>query len=101
MMSVTPDPKTIIIIRRMSDEPDCNVCKDTAPKPECDQKELIINKPRNTSVDFACPHPQELFSVEINREIGTNIRLWPFDIYVFQKNIVLHIGILTSASRPL
>ncbi|XP_072226330.1 CUB domain-containing protein 1 [Leuresthes tenuis] len=69
LMSVTPDPDTIIIIRRMADEPDCSVCVDNAPNKRCNPQILRLSDPRNTSVEFTCPQPRDVFSVEINREI--------------------------------
>uniref|UniRef100_UPI0037E90619 CUB domain-containing protein 1 n=1 Tax=Semicossyphus pulcher TaxID=241346 RepID=UPI0037E90619 len=69
MMSVTPDPNTHIIISRMSDEPECSVCEKKDPTPTCDPKRLTLSDPRNTSVEFTCPQPQDVFKVEINREI--------------------------------
>ncbi|XP_067468699.1 CUB domain-containing protein 1 [Thunnus thynnus] len=69
MMSVTPDPKTIITISRVTSEPDCSVCVGKEPDQKCDPKRLTLRDPRNTSVEFTCPQPQDVFSVEINREI--------------------------------
>lgn len=72
-MSVTPDPNTIIIVSRTTNEPDCSVCIKKDPKPVCNPRFLRINQPRNTSVEFTCPQPQDIFIVEINREIGIKI----------------------------
>ncbi|XP_061676391.1 CUB domain-containing protein 1 isoform X2 [Syngnathoides biaculeatus] len=69
MLSVTPDPETIIIITRDTMDPDCSVCVDKVPKQTCDPKSIILRESRNTSVEFTCPHPEEVFTVEINREI--------------------------------
>lgn len=69
MMSVTPDPDTIISITRMTDEPDCSVCKNEGPNRICNLQQLILRDPTNTSVEFTCPRPQDVFNVEINREI--------------------------------
>ncbi|XP_051928488.1 CUB domain-containing protein 1 isoform X1 [Hippocampus zosterae] len=69
MLSVTPDPETIIIISRDTVDPDCSVCVDKPPKQTCDPKFRILRESRNTSVEFTCPHPEEVFNVEINREI--------------------------------
>ncbi|XP_034561437.1 CUB domain-containing protein 1-like isoform X2 [Notolabrus celidotus] len=69
MMSVMPDPNTIITISRVADEPECNVCENSEPAPICKPKLLVLRDPRNTSVEFTCPQPQEVFSVQINREI--------------------------------
>lgn len=73
LMSLTPDPNTIIIISRVSDEPDCSVCVNKAPKQICNPRQLRITESRNTSVEFTCPRPQDVFIVEINREIGMTI----------------------------
>lgn len=69
MMSVTPEPNTIITISRQSEEPECSVCEKKDPEPNCQSKYLKLRDPRNTSVEFTCPQPQDLFDVEINREI--------------------------------
>nr|XP_061808333.1 CUB domain-containing protein 1 [Nerophis lumbriciformis] len=69
MLSVTPDPETIIILSRDTVEPDCSVCLGVPPDQKCDPKSLILRESRNTSVDFTCPQPEEVFKVEINREI--------------------------------
>lgn len=73
MMSVTPDPNTIIAISRVAKEPDCSVCLDEGPKQRCNPQGVRLTAPQNTSVEFTCPKPQEVFSVEINREIGKNV----------------------------
>ncbi|XP_040909666.1 CUB domain-containing protein 1 [Toxotes jaculatrix] len=69
MMSVTPDPNTIIIISRVTSEPDCSVCVNKMSKQICNPSRQKITDPRNTSVEFTCPQPQDIFTVEINREI--------------------------------
>ncbi|XP_061123640.1 CUB domain-containing protein 1 [Syngnathus typhle] len=69
MISVTPDPDTIITISRDTVDPDCNVCVQTIPKQTCKEKSLTLRESHNTSLDFTCPHPEEIFNVEINREI--------------------------------
>ncbi|KAM4630925.1 CUB domain-containing protein 1 [Polymixia lowei] len=68
-MAVTPDPNTIVIISRDTKEPDCSVCVDEEPKQKCNPRQLTLRDVRNTSVEFTCPQPQEVFKVEINREI--------------------------------
>ncbi|KAM3596949.1 uncharacterized protein V6R79_023287 [Siganus canaliculatus] len=65
MMSVTPEPNTAIFISREASELDCNVCENK----NCNADSLTLNNPTNTSVEFTCPQPQEVFHVEINREI--------------------------------
>ncbi|XP_077362600.1 CUB domain-containing protein 1 isoform X2 [Festucalex cinctus] len=68
-LSVTPDPETIITISRDTVEPDCSVCVGKLPTQTCDPKFVILRESLNTSLDFTCPHPEEVFTVEINREI--------------------------------
>nr|XP_057902681.1 CUB domain-containing protein 1 [Doryrhamphus excisus]XP_057902682.1 CUB domain-containing protein 1 [Doryrhamphus excisus] len=69
MLSVTPEPETIIIISRDTVEPDCSVCADKPPKQTCNPNVLTLREARNTSVEFTCPRPEDVFNVEINREI--------------------------------
>ncbi|XP_054461968.1 CUB domain-containing protein 1 [Anoplopoma fimbria] len=69
MMSVMPDPGTIVIISRLPGEPDCEVCIDKEPNQKCKSTHLRLEDPHNTTVEFTCPQPQDVFIVEINREI--------------------------------
>ncbi|KAM8839979.1 CUB domain-containing protein 1 [Spinachia spinachia] len=69
MMSVMPDPDTIITISSVSSEPDCSVCMNEEPNQICKPTQLKLKDPFNTTVEFTCPQPQDLFAVEINREI--------------------------------
>lgn len=68
-MDVTPDPNTLIIITSTSPEPDCSVCTTVDSKQKCNPRQLRLSDP--SSVEFTCPEPQNVFSVEINRELGT------------------------------
>ncbi|CAJ1083247.1 CUB domain-containing protein 1-like isoform X1 [Xyrichtys novacula] len=67
-MSVMPDPDTIVTISRMTDEPECRVCVNKV-HPICSPTYLSLREQGNISVEFTCPQPQDLFTVEINREI--------------------------------
>lgn len=80
-MSVTPDPDTIILIQREPGEPDCSVCENVAPKQKCNPRRLELKDPTNTSVEFTCPRPQDVFSVNINRDIGMKVKK-EFDIHI-------------------
>ncbi|KAM4724936.1 CUB domain-containing protein 1 [Anableps anableps] len=68
-MSVTSDPNTDIIIKKQAIEPDCQICVTVGSKQTCHAKTYRLKNPHNTSVEFTCPQPQNVFSVEINREI--------------------------------
>lgn len=81
MMSVTPEPDTIVIISRVTHEPDCSVCVDEPPNQLCKPDVLTLRDPRNTSIEFTCPQPQDVFHVEINREIGMNVCPLTFDLH--------------------
>ncbi|KAK6323581.1 CUB domain-containing protein 1-like [Coregonus clupeaformis] len=67
MISVTPEPDTIVTISRDTKAKECSVC--VGEGPTCNPKELVLRTARNTSVKFTCPQPQDVFSVQINREI--------------------------------
>ncbi|XP_034747156.1 CUB domain-containing protein 1 isoform X1 [Etheostoma cragini] len=69
MMPVRPDPNTVVTISREPSDLDCNVCEMKEPTQICKPTQLILRDPRNTTVEFTCPQPQDVFSVEINRKI--------------------------------
>lgn len=73
MMHVTPDPYTIIIIKSAVPDPECSVCETKDSKQKCNPKNLTLRDLTNTSVEFTCPRPQDVYTVEINREIGMNV----------------------------
>ena len=68
-MSVTPDPNTLVFIRREAKGPDCQVCVGEDPG-SCKPKDQVLKIASITSVRFTCLRPQDVFKVEINREIG-------------------------------
>ncbi|KAM9838797.1 CUB domain-containing protein 1 isoform 2-T2 [Aulostomus maculatus] len=68
-MYVTPDPNTRFIFKRQTSEPDCSVCWDQPPDQKCDPEYLTVQELRNISVEFSCSRPQDVFSVEINKEV--------------------------------
>ncbi|KAF7210897.1 CUB domain-containing protein 1 isoform X1 [Nothobranchius furzeri] len=67
--SVTSDPNTMIFISRVAQEPDCSVCVNEGSGQNCNPQSLSLTDPSNTIVEFTCPLPQDVFSVEINRQI--------------------------------
>lgn len=70
MMSVASEiKKTRIIITKVNEKLDCSVCTVMAPNQKCSPKTLSLIAPCNVSVEFTCPRPQDVFSVEVNREI--------------------------------
>ncbi|MEQ2192497.1 hypothetical protein XENOCAPTIV_012530, partial [Xenoophorus captivus] len=69
IMSVTSDPFTNIIISRGPKEPDCQICVTEGSQQTCSPQNRRLKNPHNTSVEFTCPQPQNIFNVEINREI--------------------------------
>ena len=82
MLSVKPDIDTNIVISRAPSEEDCSVCVNKETQ-TCNKKELILSDPHNTSVEFTCPQPQDVYSVMINKDIGMkNLGLMFFDIFI-------------------
>lgn len=69
-MVVAPDLDTTVYVRKVDTGSDCTACiiEDSAP-PKCSE-ELTLRSTQNSSVDFTCPQPQDVFAVEINRNIG-------------------------------
>lgn len=70
---MSPKPNTSITIKRVDQEPDCRVCEDKGSGQVCNPKQLTLKDANNASVEFTCPEPQGIFTVEINREIGMTI----------------------------
>ncbi|XP_041867690.1 CUB domain-containing protein 1 isoform X2 [Melanotaenia boesemani] len=73
MISVTPDPNTIVIISRVVEGPVCSVCVMEGSEQKCDPQVQQLTDPRNTSVEFKCPQPQNVYSVEINTDCKETI----------------------------
>lgn len=86
-MEVTPDPNTRIIITSTTPEPDCSVCTTVDSKQQCSTGSLRLSNP--SSVEFTCPQPQDVFSVEINRELGMELKNICYTVY-FRKKCILY-----------
>lgn len=69
-MWVSPTPDTIIRISRVEEELDCSVCENRGSNQVCNPKLLTLENAANVSVEFTCPQPQDVFTVEIDRRIG-------------------------------
>lgn len=76
-VSVGPNPNTIIKISRADGEPDCRVCVHKGSSLPCYPKHLTLDGATNVSVEFTCPQPQDVFTVEVNRKIGVLITAFP------------------------
>uniref|UniRef100_A0A3B3VEF5 CUB domain containing protein 1a n=1 Tax=Poecilia latipinna TaxID=48699 RepID=A0A3B3VEF5_9TELE len=68
-MYVTSDPNTNLIITKVDKEADCQICVTEASKQTCKPQMYRLKNLRNASVDFTCPQPQKVFTVEINKDI--------------------------------
>ncbi|CAL8292612.1 unnamed protein product [Merluccius merluccius] len=65
-VSVTLGSDTRLIFSRDGQEPECEVCVDQ----KCDPDYKLLRGPTtNTSVEFGCLRPQDLYRVEVNREM--------------------------------
>lgn len=69
-MAITADPGITVVIRRVTDEMECDVCTKDGSNPTCSPTELTLSNPQNTSLDFSCPQPQDVFNVQVKRKIG-------------------------------
>ncbi|XP_076850135.1 CUB domain-containing protein 1 [Brachyhypopomus gauderio] len=64
---VIPEPGTRVIIEKISTVvSNCTVC--VGDSPTCGPKATLTD-PQNTKLTFTCPKPQDIFSVEVNRDI--------------------------------
>ncbi|KAG5265056.1 hypothetical protein AALO_G00260950 [Alosa alosa] len=66
-MAVTPDQDTSVILRRKADGPECSVCLGAGPNPTC-QSDLTLRESLNTTIQFTCEKPENIYTVEINRD---------------------------------
>ncbi|KAI4884255.1 hypothetical protein NFI96_014343 [Prochilodus magdalenae] len=66
-MIVVPDPNTWVVIRKKADGPECTVCVGEGPSRTCGS-EQILSEPQTTKVEFSCSKPQDLFTVEVNKD---------------------------------
>uniref|UniRef100_A0A3B3BPL9 CUB domain containing protein 1a n=1 Tax=Oryzias melastigma TaxID=30732 RepID=A0A3B3BPL9_ORYME len=67
-MSVQLDRDIVVTIRRTTEEPECDVCVGKDPQ-QCDPQYQRLTYSPNTTVEFTCPKPEEIFDTDINREI--------------------------------
>ncbi|XP_024154038.1 CUB domain-containing protein 1 isoform X2 [Oryzias melastigma] len=68
IMSVQLDRDIVVTIRRTTEEPECDVCVGKDPQ-QCDPQYQRLTYSPNTTVEFTCPKPEEIFDTDINREI--------------------------------
>lgn len=66
MIDVTTDSRTKVTISRDPRGPDCNVCVFKDSVKTCAPKQVLKG---NMSVEFTCARPQDVFTVEVNRDI--------------------------------
>uniref|UniRef100_UPI003AAE4447 CUB domain-containing protein 1 n=1 Tax=Centroberyx gerrardi TaxID=166262 RepID=UPI003AAE4447 len=66
-MVITDDPGTTVVFNRDPDKLECNVC--SGDPSTCNPTELTLPDPQKTSLEFSCPQPQEVFSVQIKKKI--------------------------------
>lgn len=69
-MDISTESGTTVVITRNPEEPECNVCSADGPDPTCHATELTLTNSQNTSLEFSCLKPQDVFSVHIKKKIG-------------------------------
>lgn len=72
-LTVTPDRGTVVSIRNYSQTQGCMVCTGSGNSAQCNTS-LLLRNATPVSVDFSCSRPQDVFSVEIVRNIGKALR---------------------------
>ncbi|XP_018621445.1 CUB domain-containing protein 1 [Scleropages formosus] len=65
VINITPETNATIILRKEDQSSSCTACSSKNSKPPCPSP-LIL---KGTTVEFSCPQPQAVFSVEINKNI--------------------------------
>ncbi|MCJ8746509.1 hypothetical protein PDJAM_G00142690 [Pangasius djambal] len=66
-VSVTTGRLTKVIISRMPEGPNCTVCVGEGSSQACDTRR-VISGDQTTQVNFTCSRPQDIFTIEINRD---------------------------------
>ncbi|KAL0962512.1 hypothetical protein UPYG_G00340980 [Umbra pygmaea] len=85
MISVTPEPNTIVTISRDPKSKECDVCVGSS----CNSKVLILKNTNPTPVEFNCLEPQNVFKVEINRQIDCTERSCSRNIVQAKSSLLL------------
>ncbi|TTP27308.1 CUB domain-containing protein 1 [Bagarius yarrelli] len=67
---VTSDQYTKIIISRLTEGPNCSVCVGEGSSQTCGTRQ-VVTESQTTLVNFTCSKPQDVFTVEINRDFGS------------------------------
>ena len=76
-MTLTPDQGTTFNISRTElTGSKCAVCSGGGLRKSCSSS-VVLRGPEATAVEFTCPHPEELFTVRVCRDIGTMFVLFP------------------------
>lgn len=68
-LTVNTNDYTKVIISRPSEGPNCSVCVGEDSSQACGAKQVIVVS-QSTQVNFTCSRPQDIFTIEINREFG-------------------------------
>lgn len=71
-MVVTVDSSTTVVMSRDPRDPECEVCSVEGSTPNCSPTEKTLTSVENHSLEFSCPKPENVYSVEIKKKIGEN-----------------------------
>ncbi|KAK7898514.1 hypothetical protein WMY93_019367 [Mugilogobius chulae] len=80
MLAITTDSDTKVTIKRDPPGPDCDVCVTQDSKQTCSHKQ-VLRDPKNVSVEFSCSSPQDLFTVEIIRDIDCSTKVCTGNVF--------------------
>lgn len=71
-MVITLDHSATVVVSRDPGEPECEVCVDGSTTTNCSPTDIMVMNTAELSLEFSCLRPQDMYSVEIRKEIGEN-----------------------------
>lgn len=67
------DSGTTVVVRRNPEDADCEVCAVEGSTVACSPTEKTLTNVVGLTLDFSCPRPQDVFSVDIKKLIGQSL----------------------------
>lgn len=67
------DSSTTVVVRRNSEDGDCEVCSGEGSTRDCSPTEKTLTNVVGLTLEFSCPRPQDVFSVYIKKLIGQSL----------------------------
>lgn len=67
------DPGTTVVVKRNPEDGDCEVCSGEGATLDCSPTQKTLTNVLGVTLDFSCPRPQDVFSVDIKKLIGQSL----------------------------